>query len=87
MAEQSLHHQDHVLVRMIIVIPKNDMVSRLTFWFPLSSGARFCLHRNFRFQSAFVFFRHGLNLHSYSKKLSSPPSGWANPIHQRHWPE
>jgi hypothetical protein len=53
----------------------NDVVAGLSFGLPLSSGARFSLHRYFRFQSAFVFFRHGLNLHSFSKKLSSPPIG------------
>jgi hypothetical protein len=75
MPEQPLHHQDDVLVRVVVVIPQNDVVAGLSFGLPLSSGARFSLHRYFRFQSAFVFFRHGLNLHSFSKKLSSPPIG------------
>ena len=38
MAEEFLHHSNHVFVGMLIVIPKHDMISRLTLWRTIGHG-------------------------------------------------
>lgn len=48
MSKQLLHHQHHILVGVIIVVPQDYVVARLLFVFMLLVGRRFALHNRFR---------------------------------------